>query len=343
MPRQSRRNTKVANDKTAIIRSIPKACLDETAARDFLETMLWGTSPACPKCGVTDVYQMRDRKTGERQADGRWRCRGCKQQYTVRTGTILEDSRIPLRFWCHAFWRACSSKKGVSALQIKRETGLSYKSALFLMHRIRFAMTEAPGGPLGGIVEVDETYVGGKPRPGQPRYREVVKGQPELGLVRVRGWAPDFRDRKTPVLAMVERGGRVRALPPEQISGKTLKAAVRQHVDRSARIMTDENPSYTGLAHEYASHETVNHSRKEYARGDVTTNTVEGFFALLKRGVVGTFHHVSRKHLHRYIGEFEFRYNFRRTDDGTRTIAAIRAGMRKRLRYRQCVGVGVSR
>jgi len=158
------RKTKIASDKTAIVAGIPRACVHEEIARDFLETLLWGTSPACPKCGDTAVYQMMDRKTGKRQADGRWRCRGCKQQYTVRTGTIMEDSRIPLQYWCYAFWKACSSKKGVSALQIKRETGLSYKSALFLMHRVRFAMTEPPQRPLKGTVEVDETYVGGKPR-----------------------------------------------------------------------------------------------------------------------------------------------------------------------------------
>lgn len=142
---------RVAQNKDPVIAAIPKACVDERMAMDFLETILWGYDPACLRCGDLDVYPMKDRKTGKRQANGRWRCRGCNQQFTVRTGTIMEDSRIPLRYWCYAFWRACSSKKGVSALQIKRETGLSYKSALFLMHRIRYAMTEPPDRPLRAL------------------------------------------------------------------------------------------------------------------------------------------------------------------------------------------------
>jgi len=151
---------------------------------------------------------------------------------------------------------------------------------------------------------------------------------------RKKGPAPDFVDRKTPVMALVERGGEVRALPPEQVTGANLKDAIREHVAQSARIITDERLGYRGIGAEFEGrHETVNHSAGEYARGDVTTNTVEGFFSLLKRGVVETFHHVRRKHLHRYVGEFAFRYNFRKTDDGTRTIAAIRAGIGKRLTY----------
>lgn len=155
---------RIAQDKDPVTAALPRACVDERVALDFLETLIWGYEPACPRCGDLDVYPMKDRKTGKRQQDGRWRCRGCKRQYTVRTGTIMEDSRIPLKYWCYAFWKACSSKKGVSALQIKRETGLSYKSALFLMHRIRYAMQDEPDRPLDGTVEVDETFVGGKPR-----------------------------------------------------------------------------------------------------------------------------------------------------------------------------------
>ena len=153
-------------------------------------------------------------------------------------------------------------------------------------------------------------------------------------MTRRKGRAPDFERRKTPVVALVERGGRVRAYPPMRVTAATLKSAIRKHVHPSARIITDEHPGYRGIGREFeGGHETVNHSRREYARGDVTTNTVEGFFALLKRGMYGTFHHVSRKHLHRYVSEFEFRYNTRKTDDGGRLQAAIKASEGKRLRF----------
>src|SRR5579864_6628432 len=161
---------KVASGKSAIVAALPSACADEQAAVKFLEDHRWSkTGACCPRCGDTDVYQMKDRKTGERNKRFLWRCNGCKQQYTVRVGTVFEDSRIPLRHWCYAFWAASVSKKGVSALQIKRQTGLTYKSALFMMHRIRFAMapdssTVSKLGGKGSVVEADETYVGGKPR-----------------------------------------------------------------------------------------------------------------------------------------------------------------------------------
>jgi transposase-like protein len=318
---------KVAQNKSPVIRNLPAACADELTAVEFMEAQRWGDTPACPRCGATDVYAMRG-SDGKRSKRYLWRCRGCSQQYTVRIGTVFEDSRIPLRHWCYAFWAACASKKGVSALQIKRMTGLSYKSALFMMHRIRFAMSDNAGAPLNGIVEVDETYVGGKPRKGQPVARAPF-GQ------RRKGPGLDFKDRKTPVVAMVQRGGEVRAVVPQHVTAANLRQIMRQHIAMTARIMTDESPPYVTLGKEYASHERVNHSVGEYARGHVTTNTVEGFFALLKRGLVGTFHCVSRKHLHRYVSEFAFRYNQRGVDDGARTLAAIRGAEGKRLTYRE--------
>src|SRR5437667_2756046 len=163
----------VAIDKSEIVATLPRACQDETAAVEFMETQRWGDDPACPHCGIVDVYQMRDRKTGKRSHRYLWRCKGCDRQFTVRIGTVFEDSRIPMRYWCYAFWAACASKKGVSALQIKRMTGLSYKSALFMMHRIRFAMADDHSAPppLKGTVEAD---VGGKPR--HPK-RKMTHGQ----------------------------------------------------------------------------------------------------------------------------------------------------------------------
>ncbi|SRR5579883_564391 len=314
MAKVQNRSTK--NDPT--LEAIPLACADEAAAVEFMEKQRWGAHPACPRCGSLNVYQMRDSRTGERQADYRWRCREKhpSQQFTVRTGTVFEDSRAELRHWCFAFWRAATSKKGVSALEIHRQTGLSYKSSLFMLHRIRFAMADSVVGPLGGEVEVDETYVGGK-----PRYKGVSK--------RGRG------TKKQCVLAMVERGGRVKTRPIANVTGKTLKDAIREDVHASARIITDENSAYTGIGAEFAGgHQTVCHSAREYVRGDVHSNTIEGFFSIVKRGINGIYHAVSKEHLHRYMAEFEFRYNNRHLEDGERTTAAIQAAEGKRLTYR---------
>ena len=314
MAKVQNRSTK--NDPT--LEAIPLACADEKAAVEFMEKQRWGSHPACPRCGSVNVYQMRDSKTGERQADYRWRCREKhpSQQFTVRTGTVFEDSRAELRHWCFAFWRASTSKKGVSALEIHRQTGLSYKSSLFMLHRIRFAMADSVVGPLGGEVEVDETYVGGK-----PRYKGVSK--------RGRG------TKKQCVLAMVERGGRVKTRPIANVTGKTLKAAIREDVHPSSRIITDENSAYTGIGAEFAGgHQTVCHSAREYVRGDIHSNTIEGFFSIVKRGINGIYHAVSKEHLHRYMAEFEFRYNNRDLEDGERTTAAIQAAEGKRLTYR---------
>jgi transposase-like protein len=328
---------KVASNKSATVRALPKACSDELTAVEFMEQQRWGDSPACPRCGATDVVQLRARDSS-RNKRFLWLCRGCNRQYTVRIGTVFEDSRIPLKHWCYAFWAACASKKGVSALQIKRQTGLSYKSALFMMHRIRYAMSDdAMGCPLSGVVEVDETYVGGK----RPRGPKVVKGMTTRKGKRVPVYRPgpalDHLQRKTPVVAMVERGGRVRAGVPTHVSSQNLRRMIRENVSPAAHLMTDESNPYVTIGREFAAHSTVIHSRHEYARDGVTTNTVEGFFALLKRGLIGTFHSVSRKHLHRYVAEFAFRYNQRKVDDGARTVAAIRGAEGKRLTYRQQV------
>lgn len=313
--------TKIQNQSTKndpVLVDVPKACSDELAAVEFLEKQRWGDSPACPNCGVFNVYKMMDSKTGERQANYRWRCRDCKEQFTVRIGTVFEESRIPLRHWCYAFWRASTSKKGVSALEIKRQTGLSYKSALFLLNRIRFAMSDDVTPPLNGDVEIDETWVGGKVRYHGTKHHHASND-------------------KTPVLAMVERQGRVAVKPVANVRGNTLKAVIMAQVSPEAHIYTDELRAYKGIGKNFASHDSVNHSAGEYVRGDVTSNTVESFFATFKRGINGIYHAVSKEHLHRYTSEFQFRYNHRGMTDGERTKAAIRAADGKRLTYRDCV------
>lgn len=305
--------------KSPILVALREASRDESTAVEFLESQRWGNEPACPRCGSVAVYRMRQRD-GEREKNYRWRCRDCKRMYSVRTGLVFEETRLPLHIWVYAFWKACSSKKGVSALQISRECEISYKSALFLMHRIRYAMAEDESAPkLSGTVEVDETWIGGKPRNRRPwKYRK--QGEPLT--------------TKTPVVALVERNGRVRTRHIERVDAKTLGRAIRDHVEPQSTIYTDELYSYKHLdrTDEYH-HDFVKHVRREWKRGDVSTNTVEGFFALLKRGIFGTFHSVSKHHLHRYLNEFEFRWNTRKLSDGERTLAAIRGAEGKRLLY----------
>jgi transposase-like protein len=308
-------NRTTKNDE--VISDLPMACADEQAAVEFMEKQRWGGEAHCPHCGDFDVYQMRNSKTGQRQANYRWRCNGCKAQFTVRIGTVLEDSRIPLRHWCFAFWRAATSKKGVSALEIHRQTGLSYKSCLFLLNRIRHAMDESPeGGPLTGTVEVDEVYIGGKLR---NRGRSNQRGQVE----------------KHQVVAMLERGGRVRAKPVARINGANLKETLLSNVSTDANLMTDESVLYRRIGKQFASHQTVNHAREEYSRDDVTTNRVEGFFSLLRRSIDGIYHSVSREHLQKYLDEATFRYTHRDLSDGQRTVHAIKSAVGKRLTYVQ--------
>lgn len=309
---------KVATAKSDTVRDIPDACADEAVAVAYMERLRWGAHPACPRCGDTDVAQMKG-ADGTRNARFLWRCYGCQgakrhAQFTWRIGTPAEDSRIPAKVWVYAFWRAISSKKGVSALEIKRQTGLSYESALFLMHRIRFAMSGDDGSKLDGTIEADETYVGGK-----PRY-QVKGGQ--------------GRSKKEAVFGVVERGGqlRLRHVGQSRVDANTVRSEFNRVADRSARLMTDESPIYVREGQTFAGgHETVKHGLREYVRGDVTTNTIEGAFSLLKRGLYGIWHSVSPERLPLYLGEVQFRYNTRHLEDGERLRAAILAGNGKRL------------
>lgn len=286
--------------------------LNEEQAREYFESILWPGGPVCPHCGSVKSWDIKSASA----RPGVYECADCGKQFTVTVNTVMHGSHISIRQWLMAFCLMTSSKKGVSALQLQRNLGLgSYKSAWHLAHRIRFAMSTGTFcKPLKGDVEVDETYVGGKTR----------KGIPGRGS-----------ERKTPVLALVERNGDVRSKPIERVNAKTLKGAIRENVHKASCIMTDEWAAYKGIGKEFdGGHEVVNHGRKEYARGKVNTNTVESYFALLKRGLHGAFHHVSKQHLHRYCDEFSFRWNLRKTNDGDRAMGAIRGIVGKRLSYK---------
>lgn len=293
--------------------------LTEEQARETFERIRWPNGPVCPHCGSVEATKLE----GKAHRPGLYKCKGCAEQFTATVNTILEDSHLPIRTWLMAFAVLCSAKKGVSALQLQRQLDLgSYRTAWHLCHRIRHAMSKEPlAGLLKGTVEVDETYVGGKPR----------KGSGNRGTGR--------GTKKTPVVALVERGGRVRAMPVEHVGAKDLHKAIRDNVDHTSRLMTDEWHSYRGVGKDFAGgHERVNHSKGEYARGDVNTNTVESYFALLKRGVTGSFHHVSKRHLHRYCDEFSFRWNHRQINDSDRTAEVIKSTEGRRLSYRAPIG-----
>lgn len=270
------KNTKPGQTNNEVLKEIPQACIDETAAVEFMEKQRWGDIPACPRCGDTDVSKVKD-SNGGRNKRYLWRCHGCKKQFTVRIGTVFEDSRIPLKIWCFAFWRACASKKGISALQISRECSITYKSALFLMHRIRYAMAEPNRKEkLHGTIEADETYCGGKPR---------YKGQSKRG----RG------TNKTPVFALVKRGGDVRAKVVAKVTSKTLAKEIFDNVDLRSRLITDQLKLYRNIGRKFPSgHSEIRHDLGVYVHGDVHTNTIESYFALVKRGLYGTWHAVSK-------------------------------------------------
>jgi transposase-like protein len=277
---------------------------DETAARKLLESMRWPNGAACPKCGGADPYRLEAKPESKNPVrPGVWKCRACRAQFTVTVGTIFEDSHISLSKWLLAVHLLCASKKGMSAHQLHRMLGITYKSAWFMAHRLRYAMSQEPlASKLRGTVEMDETYVGGK--------RKYGMGRPPAG-----------DKQKTPVVALVERGGRVRAFPMPQVTSANIRKAIAEHIDfERSELMTDESNLYAGYNAGIMPHGTVNHSAGEYVRGRAHTNTVEGFFSLLKRGIVGTYHHISKGHTARYCDEFAFRYTTRHIEDGERAV-----------------------
>jgi transposase-like protein len=297
----------------------------EDSARDYFETLCWPNGPVCPHCGNTDpsrVYKVAPNPDKNIRA-GLYKCAECQEGFTVTINTVMEDSHLPLNKWLIAFYMMCASKTQVSALQLQRQLEIgSYRSAWFLCHRIRFALKDTVpgrGGKLTGTVEADETYIDGKRR----------------GMER--GYTGD----KTPIVSLVERGGRVRSTVVEKVSGVTFGRLLKAHIDRSARLNTDESPLYTKTGKDFESHDTVSHSAVEYLRRDTstgrhaTTNTAEGFFGNSKRSLDGTHHHVSAKHVPLYLAELDYKYITRKSTDGARTAGGIKLVEGKRLMLRR--------
>jgi transposase-like protein len=302
---------------TKNLSALGKHFSDEDSARELLESLRWPNGAVCPHCGGDNPYKLTPKATSKAPGrKGLYKCRACRKQFTVTVGTIFEASHIPISKWLLGIHLLCASKKSMSAHQLHRMLGITYRAAWFMAHRLREAASSEPM-QLTGIVEADETYVGG------PRRKRV-------------GGRPGPNDPvKTPVLALVERGGRARMFPIERVTGANIQSILRREVSLDAHMMTDELHAYDGCAMGFKAHSTIKHSEKKYVDGDVHTNTVEGFFGLLKRGIIGSFHHVSRGHLARYCDEFSFRYNSRKVTDGERAAMLVAGAEGKRLTYRQ--------
>jgi transposase-like protein len=295
---------------------------DENKAREHLEQIRWPDGPVCPHCGSVDkVYRL----AGKSHRPGLIHCNNCDGSFTVTTGSVMESSHVPLNKWVLAFRLMASSKKGMSAHQLHRTIGVTYKTAWFMAHRIREAMREDVLPPMGGegrIVESDETYWGAKDKETNPAMRRRRRGKPGPG-------------GKSKILTLVERDGRARSFKMDDFRSGTVHRVLRENISTKTRLMTDE-----GTPHQYdfASHERVKHGADEYVRGDVSTNTVEGFFGIFKRGMRGTYQHCGPQHLQRYLDEFDFRYSNRIAlgiDDVRRAELAIKGAEGKRLTYRQ--------
>lgn len=294
---------------------------DPVAARQYLESVRWPNGPICPHCGSVseDHYTMH----GKAQRDGLYKCKDCREQFTVTIGTVFERSKIPLNKWVMLAELMCSSKKGISSKQVERMLGVTYKTAWFMTHRMREAMTPKGGttGKLGGgsgIIEADETFIGKK-----------------KGAKSARGWG-----HKNAVFSLVEREGNVRSFHVLDVTASTLKPILMAQVDLQSTVYTDDFSAYkkAKLKRDFGDHQTVNHSAKEYVRGNVHTNTIEGYFSIFKRGMYGTYQHVSSHHLHRYTSEFDFRYNHREKlgySDSERAAVALKGISGKRLTYRR--------
>jgi transposase-like protein len=307
---------------------------DEIKAREWLENYRWPNGPYCCHCGSLRVAPM----GGKSGRPGLYHCPDCRGQFTVMTNSVMESSHIKLAKWVLAIRLMASSKKGFSAHQLHRSIGVTYKSAWFMFHRLREAMSDPSAPPIGGegkIVEADEAYHGRKKAPSEmPAYRQ---GRPYLKGGKNGG------AQKRPIVALVERGGEARVTHMGHVTAKNIGAFMAKNVDLKSRLNTDESKLYTTLGKDFASHEVVNHGAKEYTRGDVTINTAEGMFGVFKRGMVGVYQHCGEQHFQRYLDEFTFRFNNRTklgAEDSERAIKLAQGMEGKRLTYRRIAGQG---
>jgi len=301
---------------------------DENAARAHIEKTRWPDGPVCPHCGIINEATKLEPREGSKNGvrKGVWQCNSCRKQFTITVGTIFEDSHIPLHKWLLAIHLMCSSKKGMSAHQLMRNLEIgSYRTAWFMAHRIRWALTQDPiKEALGGIVEVDETYIGGKLRTGSQSIKPGERPKDH----------PSGTANKAAVVAVLQRGGPVRSHHVECVTAKNLKPIVKGMVKKDVHLMTDSSNVLASAAMGLK-HDQVNHSAHEYARREkgvlISTNSVESYFAIVKRGHFGVYHHWSKKYLPQYLREFDWRYNVRTAPDIERTVLLMKSVGGKRL------------
>ena len=325
---------KKINKNTLNLSSLSKYLSDEESAYKKLESIRWKNGITCPHCGSVDQSKFmatrndteRKTRTGKVTYRRVWQCDVCHKQFSVLVGTIFEDSRIPVSKWLIAFYEISADKNGISSHELARKLDITQKSAWFMADRIRRAIARPPlSNKLQGTVEADETYIGGKAKNMHKSKREkVIDGHGAVG--------------KTPVFSIVKRGGEVRSQVLDNVNSQTVKEPLIENVEKQSTLNTDTSPIYNEVGCEFSQHETVDHSSDEYVRGLAYTNTVEGYFSQLKRSINGTHHHVSNKHLERYLAEFDYRYSTRKQDDGLRTEDAIRRSSGKRLTYNTLIG-----
>jgi transposase-like protein len=307
--------------------SLPIIYTDPNAAREHLERLLWPDGPVCPHCGVINQATLLQ---GKSTRPGVYKCRECEHPFSVTVGTLFEDSKVALHKWVYAMHLYTASKKGFSAHQLHRTLGVSYKTAWFMAHRIREAMRPKEFTPMGGdgqIVESDETFVGTREGDGGKKARRARIRMRQGGAA-----------HKNVVLTLVERGGSARSFHIESTRVADIVPILRTNVRRESKLMTDEANQYKAVGKEFASHDAVNHGTEEYVRaGYIHTNTVEGYYSIFKRGMIGVYQHCAEKHLHRYLSEFDFRYSNRvrlGVDDTMRREIALKGIVGKRLKYR---------
>ena len=286
---------------------------DESVCRDYMEQMRWGGTPFCPHCNSTKPYKFKDGKG--------YRCsnKTCKKDFSITVGTIFENSKVKLSTWLAAVYLLTGHKKGISSHQLARDLGITQKTAWFINHRVRLIMGDQSPEPLENIVEIDETYVGGK--------------FDNMNRARRKKWQESGKDNKTAVMGLLQRDGKAKLTA---IGKNSFKEVVRENVSPKATVYTDAHLGYIGLEQEFAGHEAVNHSIKEYKRGLVYTNSIEGFFSIFKRTIFGIYHQVSPKHLHRYCAETAYRFNFRKITDAERFRHTI-SNVEGRLKYKNLI------
>lgn len=300
-----------------------EALPDDNSCREYLEQIRWNGVPTCPHCGTVDENHYRLKVKGEFK--GMYKCKGCKERFTITVGTMFEGSHIGLRKWFIAMYIFSSHKKGISSHQLASDLGITQKSAWFMVSRMRHAFGfNADGSKLDGVIQADETFVGGKNK-NRHADKKVEDSQ-----------GRSVKD-KTPVLGMMQTGGKVRLSVIPDTKAKTIKPIIENMVSNGSILVTDEWQAYKALAKDYA-HIVVNHKENEYVRGAFHTNSIENFWSLLKRGIYGIYHQCSPKHLHRYCDEFAFRFNSRKIGTGERFDFSLRNTENSRLTYKQLIG-----